>query len=271
MSHGTAETGHFKTSWRPPPKIRSPWLRWLLLAAVGLYFLYAIGDVHLSPKRFISGIPRVAEMLGVMLPPDFSRWDLLFSGILESIQMAIISTALGIVLGIPVAVGASRNLVPGPVYALFRGYIGMVRTLPEVLIAIFFVKAIGFGAFAGMLTLTTASTAFVGKLLAEEIEAIDPGQVEAVRATGAGWSKVLIYGIQPQVLPRYIGLSIYRWDINFRESVILGIVGAGGIGATLYNAFGRYEYDFGLAILLVMIVVVLIAEWGSGEIRSRIQ
>jgi phosphonate transport system permease protein len=82
---------------------------------------------------------------------------------------------------------------------------------------------------------------------------------------------VLIYGIQPQVLPRYIGLSIYRWDINFRESVILGIVGAGGIGATLYNAFGRYEYDFGLAILLVMIVVVLIAEWGSGEIRSRIQ
>ncbi|MCF8030689.1 MAG: phosphonate ABC transporter, permease protein PhnE [Desulfohalobiaceae bacterium] len=271
MSHSDAEAHTLRPSWRPRPTIRNPWLRWSLLIGCGFYIIYAIGDVHLNPERFISGIPRVAEMLGVMLPPDFSRWDLLFSGILESIQMAIISTALGIVLGIPVAVGASRNLVPGPVYALFRGYIGMVRTLPEVLIAIFFVKAIGFGAFAGMLTLTTASTAFVGKLLAEEIEAIDPGQVEAIRATGAGWSKVLIYGIQPQVLPRYIGLSIYRWDINFRESVILGIVGAGGIGATLYNAFGRYEYDFGLAILLVMIVVVLIAEWGSGEIRSRIQ
>ena len=271
MSHRAVETGTLRISWRPPPKIRSPWLRWLLLAAGGLYFIYAIGDVHLNPERLITGIPRVAEMLGVMLPPDFSRWDLLFSGILESIQMAVISTAIGIVLGIPVAIGAARNLVPVPVYILFRGYIGMVRTLPEVLIAIFFVKAIGFGAFAGMLTLTMASTAFVGKLLAEEIEAIDPGQVEAIRSTGAGWSKVLLYGIQPQVLPRYIGLSIYRWDINFRESVILGIVGAGGIGATLYNAFGRYEYDFGLAILLAMIAVVLVAEWGSGEIRSRIQ
>ncbi len=271
MSHRAVETKTLGAPWRPPPKIQTPWIRWLFLAAICLYLIYAIGDVRLNPKRFIAGIPRVAEMLEVMLPPDFSRWNLLFSGLLESIQMAVISTAAGIVLGIPIAVGAARNLVPGPVYVLFRGYIGMVRTMPEVLMAIFFVKAIGFGAFAGMLTLTMASTAFVGKLLAEEIEAIDPGQMEAIQATGAGWSKVLLYGIQPQVMPRYIGLSIYRWDINFRESVILGIVGAGGIGATLYNAFGRYEYDFGLAILLAMIAIVLIAEWGSGEIRRRIQ
>jgi phosphonate transport system permease protein len=246
-------------------------MRWALLLSGILYLVYACSDVNLDFKRFIAGLPRVIDMVRQMVPPDFSRWELLMDGLLESVQMAVFSTAIGVVLSIPVAVGAARNLVPKLVYLLFRGYIGLVRTLPEVLIAIFFVKAFGFGAFAGMLTLTIASTGFVGKLLAEDIEDIDEGQVEAIRATGASWIKVLTYGILPQVLPRYIGLSIYRWDINLRESTILGIVGAGGIGASLYNSFGRYEYDFSLAILLSIIVVVLAAEWISGFIRERIQ
>jgi phosphonate transport system permease protein len=94
--------------------------------------------------------------------------------------------------------------------------------------------------------------------------------VEAIRATGGGWLKVLLYGVAPQTMPRYIGLCIYRLDINLRESTILGIVGAGGIGATLYNSFGRYEYDFSFAILLSIIAIVLVAEWASGAIRARI-
>ena len=258
-------------TWHKPPMIQSPLLRWTLIAGAVLYLLYAGSDVNMDLKRFIAGLPRVVDMVRQMVPPDFSRFDLLMDGLLESLQMAVFSTAVGIVLSIPVAVGAARNLVPKLVYLVFRGYIGIVRTLPEVLIAIFFVKAFGFGAFAGMLTLTIASTGFVGKLLAEDIEDIDEGQVEAIRATGANWLKVLIFGILPQVLPRYIGLSIYRWDINLRESTILGIVGAGGIGASLYNSFGRYEYDFSLAILLSIIIVVLAAEWISGIIRGRIQ
>lgn len=264
---GARTTGR---SWRKPPMIRSAWLRWVLLIATIAYLIYAIDDVNFDLQRFIEGIPKAVDMAQAMVPPDFSRWQLLLDGVLESLQMAIFSTAIGVVISIPIAVCAARNMVPKPVYLAARGYLGIVRTLPEVLIAIFLVKAFGFGAFAGMLTLTIASTGFVGKLLAEDIEQLDPRQVEAIRATGGNWLKVLLYGVAPQTLPRYIGLCIYRLDINLRESTILGIVGAGGIGATLYNSFGRYEYDFSFAILLSIIAIVLVAEWASGAIRARI-
>ncbi|PWG65111.1 phosphonate ABC transporter, permease protein PhnE [Sediminicurvatus halobius] len=257
--------------WRRPPLIASPLLRWLALAGTVAYLVFALLDMEFDYARFVSGIPRGVDMLASMVPPDFSRWRLLLDGLLESLQMAFFATAIGVVLSIPIAVGAATNVAPRWLYAVCRAYIGLSRTFPEVLIAIFFVKAFGFGAFAGVLTLVIASTGFVGKLLAEEIEAIDPGQVEAMRATGAGPLGVLLFGVAPQVMPRYIGLVIYRLDINLRESTILGIVGAGGVGAVLYNSFARYEYDFSLAILLAIIAVVLVAEWFSGFVRARIK
>ena len=129
-------------------------------------------------------------------------------------------------------------------------------------------KLFGFGTFAGFLTLTFATIGFNAKLLAEEIEAINPAPAEAVCSTGAGWFSWLAYGIQPQVLPRAIGLAIYRLDINFRESAIIGIVGAGGIGATLTTAFDRYEYDSAAAILVVIIGIVMVTELVSGRVRQ---
>jgi phosphonate transport system permease protein len=256
--------------WRKPPLIPNPALRWGLIVAVLAYLVWGIGDLEFDLERIARGIPRAFDMLGQMVPPDFARWELLLDGLVESLQMAIVATAAGAVVSIPIGLGAAANVAPAPVYWLSRGYIGLSRTFPEVLIAIFFVKAFGFGAFAGVLTLFIASTGFVGKLLAEEIEAMDPGQVEAVRATGAGPVHVLLFGILPQVMPRFIGLCIYRLDINLRESTILGIVGAGGVGAVLYNSFSRYEYDFSAAILLSIIAVVLVAEWASGVARARI-
>jgi len=256
--------------WRKPPAIGNPVLRWVLTAAAIVYLVWGIGDLEFDPGRIARGLPKAGDMLASMVPPDFTRWQLLLDGLVESLQMAIVATAAGAVVSVPIGLGAAANVAPAPIYWLSRFYVGVVRTFPEVLIAIFLVKAFGFGAFAGVLTLFLASTGFVGKLLAEEIEAIDPGQVEAIRATGAGPAKVLFYGILPQVMPRYIGLCIYRLDINLRESTILGIVGAGGVGAVLYNSFSRYEYDFSAAILLAIIAVVLVGEWASGFVRSRI-
>jgi phosphonate transport system permease protein len=237
--------------WRKPPAIANPWLRRGLTLAAIVYLVWGIADLDFDPERIARGVPRAGEMLGQMVPPDFTRWELLFDGLLESLRMAIVATAAGAVVSIPIGFGAAANVAPAPVFWLMRGYIGVSRTFPEVLIAIFFVKAFGFGTFAGVLTLFIASTGFVGKLLAEEIEAVDPGQVEAMRATGAGPAKVLLYGIAPQVMPRYVGLLVYRLDINLRESTILGIVGAGGVGAVLLNAFARYEYAFAAASGLV--------------------
>jgi len=138
-------------------------------------------------------------------------------------------------------------------------------------LAIFFVKLFGFGPFAGLVTLSLATIGFYGKLLAEDIEDIDPASTEAVRATGAGWLQWINYGVQPQVMPRMIGLALYRLDINFRESAVVGIVGAGGIGATLDTAFNRYEFDSAAAILLIIIGIVMLAEYSSGYVRRWVQ
>jgi phosphonate transport system permease protein len=124
---------------------------------------------------------------------------------------------------------------------------------------------------AGVLTLSVATIGFYGKLLAEDIEDMDPAQAEAVRSTGAGWLQWINYGVQPQVMPRMIGLGLYRLDINFREAAVVGIVGAGGIGATLNTAFDRYEFDSAAAILLVIIGIVMGLEYLSGYLRRWVQ
>jgi phosphonate transport system permease protein len=256
--------------WQRPQFVANPWLRWAIVLSVAAYLIYATTAVDLNLQRMLQGMPRAWNFLRLMFPPDFTRWELLFSGVLESVQMAVFSTFIGSALAVPIAVGAASNVSPRVVYVICRGWISISRTFPEILIAIFFVKAFGFGPFAGMLTLVITTTGFLGKMLAEDIEDIDRGQVEAVRATGADGAKTLVYGVFPQVAPRLVGLVIYQLDINLRESTIIGIVGAGGIGGALFNSFLRYEYDFSLAILLVIIAIVILAEWASGEIRSRI-
>jgi phosphonate transport system permease protein len=240
--------------------------------AVALAFLaWNVVSLEVNPERVARGLARFGGVLARAVPPDFSRWPLLGAGILESIEMATLSTLFGVLLGIPVAVLAARNVVPGTVYAGGRSVITLGRTFHELIVAIIFVKAVGFGPLAGMLTLTLNSVGFFGKLLAEQIETIDRGPIEAIRATGASRGAVLVYGVLPQVLPRIIGLTIYQWDIHLRQSTIIGIVGAGGIGATLYNAFARYDYDFVLAILLVIVGIVLFGEAVSAVARRRVQ
>ena len=124
---------------------------------------------------------------------------------------------------------------------------------------------------AGTLALAIHTATVLGKLLSESVENIDEGVVEAIRATGAGWLQWLNYGVQPQVMPRMIGLGLYRFDINFRESAVIGIVGGGGIGATLNTAFDRYEFDSAAAIIIVIIAIVMLCEYGSGYLRRWVQ
>ena len=186
-------------------------------------------------------------------------------------RIAVLATALGVLLSIPIAFMSARNVAPKPVFYLGRAIIIIARSFHPVIVAILFVKAVGFGPFAGVLTLTVYSIGFVAKMLAERIEEIDFGQVEAMRAAGAPYFSTLSYAIFPQIMPRQIGLTIYQLDSNLRASAVVGIVGAGGIGATLANAFGRYDYDFALAITIVIVGVILFSEAVSGVIRKRIQ
>ena len=260
------------TVWKPPPAfITNPTVRmgaWVLLAA---YLVWSVGSLDMDWERVARGLPRAGDMLARMFPPDFSRQSLLIRGVIESVQMAFAASFIGMILAIPLGLAAASNLAPRSVYLAARSLIVLSRTFHEILIAIFFVKIFGFGPLAGLLTLSVASVSFISKMIAEDIENMDMGQIEAIRATGASFSKLLIYAVQPQVLPRYLGVCIYRLDANIRHSTVVGIVGAGGIGATLSASFKRYDYDFSLAILLTIIALVFIGEIFSTWIRSRLR
>ena len=258
-------------AWRPPSPWPRPWMAPVVWAGLAAFLVWNALSLQVDAARVARGLNRLGTVLARAFPPDFARLELLVSGMVESIEIATLSTLFGILLGIPVAVLAARNVVPLPVYAGGRGIITVGRTFHELIVAILFVKAVGFGPLAGVLTLTVNSVGFFGKLLAEQIETIDRGQIEAVRATGASRGGVLLYGVLPQVLPRVIGLTIYQLDIHLRQSTIIGIVGAGGIGATLYNAFARYDYDFVVAILIVIVAIVLAGEAISAVARARVQ
>lgn len=258
--------------WRPPPLIASPWLRWAIYLGALLYLVLAVGSLQVNWARVAEGLERGWRFISAFAHPNFAgRWDEITDGILESIAMAAASTVIGVALAVPVGLGAARNLAPLPVYLACRGVIAVSRTFQEVIIAILFVKMFGFGPLAGMVTLVVATVGFMAKLLAEGIEGADRSQLEAIRATGGSWWQVINYAVQPQVLPRFIGLSVYRLDINFRESAVIGIVGAGGIGATLNTAFDRYEFDTAAAILLVIIAIVMAAEYSSSHVRKAVQ
>ena len=258
--------------WRPPPLIATPWLRYAVYLGALAYALLAFNTVEVNWTRAAEGVERAFRFLGGFFPPDFvsKRQDIL-EGLLESVTMTVVSTGIGIILSIPVALGASRNLAPLPIYLFCRGIIAVSRTFQEIIIAIVFVAMLGFGPLAGTLTLAFATIGFMAKLIAEDIEDIEASQAEAVRATGSSWFQLLAWGVLPQVRPRLIGLSAYRLDINFRESAVLGLVGAGGIGDTLNTAFDRYEFDTAAAVLLIIIAIVLACEYASGFIRRKVQ
>ena len=259
-------------AWKKPPLIKSAALRWTLIAGVLVYLALVIETTPVNWTRVWEGLPRGAAFVSAFFPPDFvSRWQEISEGISESLWMTVVSTVIGIALSVPVGIGAAKNIAPAPVYYCCRAVLAVSRSFQEVILAIFFVKLFGFGPFAGVVTLSVATVGFYGKLLAEDIEDMDAAQAEAVRASGAGWLQWINYGVQPQVMPRMIGLGLYRFDINFRESAVVGIVGGGGVGATLNTAFDRYEFDSAAAIIIVIIGIVMLCEYASGYLRRWVQ
>lgn len=259
-------------TWRPAWQRGRPWWQWLVALAAIAYLFFAFSAIEIDVARVQRGAERSMRLLSQFLQPDFaSRWPAIRTGIVESLLMTVVATVVGVALAIPVALGAAANLTHPLVFNACRAVLTVLRSFPEVVIAIVFVVMMGFGAFAGLLTLVVATIAFIGKLLGEAIEEVDPAQIEAIRATGANWWQLVRYAVVPQVMPRFVGISVYRFDINFRESTILGIVGAGGIGATLSTSVQRYDFDTSAAVLILIIGIVLVLDYLSGWVRARVQ
>lgn len=231
---------------------------WLLF---GAYVVYAASHLEFTPARFLAGLEFGANFIARLFPPNFERWELLLKGMLESLQIAVIASVLGVIVSLPLSLMAARNLMPVWLTWPARTLMVLARSFHPVIVAIVFVKAVGFGALAGILALTVASVGFVGKLFTEAIEEISLKQVEAVRATGAPFMSLVLFSVMPQVFARFVGFISYETDANLRNSTMVGIVGAGGIGGTLFAAFQRFDYDFVCAIVLTIIALIMVGEY----------
>jgi phosphonate ABC transporter permease subunit PhnE len=241
--------------------------------ALAAYVIYACTTLDITWARFVAGIDNGARFLSRMFPPNVApdKLDLLYEGMTESLQIAIIATAVGVLLALPLGLAAARNLSPAALAWAARALIVAFRTFHPVIVAILFVKAVGFGALAGMLALVVASLGFLSKLVAEAVEEMSMKQVEAVRATGSPFLALVVMAVLPQVMARFIGFSAYQLDSNLRNSALVGLVGGGGIGSTLFTAFQRFDYDFVLTIVIAIICVIMVGEVLSGWMRRLFQ
>ena len=243
----------------------------LLLVSVTVV---AISWVHLSMDlQYVTSAP--AEMFDLferMFPPNTAYTGEIIAPLIETIHIAVVGTILAVAVSIPVAFLSAENTTPNRfTYLLGKLIVTVSRSVHVIIWALIFVVVFGPGAFAGMIAIGIRSIGFVGKLLGEEIEEIDFNQVEAVRATGASGLQTLLYGIAPQILPAFVGVSIYRWDINVRGATILGFVGAGGIGVQLFNSIDAFQWRSVATILIAILLIVFLSEGVSAYARKKVR
>src|SRR6476646_599446 len=244
------------------------WMCWLFAAALFVGCFQMISEKTIW--TFVWDAPQQAGDLAVrMVPPDWSYIRVLGRPIWDTINIATVGTLIAVVLAIPVAYCAARNTTPsvGLVRPVALFIIVSSRSINALIWALMLVTIIGPGVFAGIIAIALRSIGFCAKLL---YEAIDESQVDAVRSTGASGAQVTSYGIVPQVLPAFAGISVFRWDINIRESTVLGLVGAGGIGLELNAAITQLYWTQVSLILLIIIATVIVGEWVSAKIRHAI-
>jgi phosphonate transport system permease protein len=247
------------------------WLGWVMLVALFIYCWQVMTRETLW--FFVMDAPRQAADLGSrMWPPQWDYVPELLKPLWDTINIATIGTAAGVVMAVPVAFLAARNTTPSATLlrpiALF--IIVTSRSINALIWALLLVAIIGPGILAGMVAIALRSIGFVGKLLYEAIEETDPLQVEAVAATGAGRAQVISYAIVPQIMPAFWGISVFRWDINIRESTILGLVGAGGIGLKLQGSLNTLAWGQVTVILLLILGTVVVSEWIAARVRHAV-
>jgi phosphonate transport system permease protein len=234
---------------------------WLTAPAVEVDFVRLFGSV--------GKMANFANQLFVT--PDWQYLPQLLEKMLETIEMTLLGTAIAMVLSLPLSLLAARNATPHiVVYRFTRDLLSLMRALPELVWALVFVSALGLGPFPGVLALAFVTVGFMGKFFAEAIEVVDQKAVEGVRAHGAGWLQVRLFGILPQALPDFVGTVLYILDHNLRAAAILGLVGAGGIGYDLVMSIRLFQYDRLLLIALSIYLVVTLLDRASDRMRSRI-
>lgn len=261
----------FKPSTIDPPRFRPPSLSGSLTLVVVVGFLvWSVYRTEFSLTSLWEGIPEVVRIVGEMSPPDLGRIGSLSMALLDTFQMAFIGAALGIVGSFFLSLGAARGLVVGPwVNGLCRGVISFFRTVPDLVWAILFVVSVGLGPMAGILTIMVDTMGFCGRFFAEAMEETDPAPSRALEALGAPRVAVVFASVIPAALPSFINSGLYSLEKAVRASVVLGLVGAGGIGIELKAAMEMFAYREAATVILLIFALVLVVEKLSSLARRR--
>ena len=241
-----------------------------VLIAIAILYVSA-RDTDISLGEFVRGLPAIASYVARMVPPDWAYTPRIVQPALETIEIAIWGTVLGILLAIPLGLMAARNISPHlAVYGSARFILNALRGVSELVFALIFVSAVGLGPFPGILALALHNAGMLGKFYAEAIEAVDEGPVEAMRSTGAGWSQTVAYAIVPQILPHFITYNLYRFEVSIRSATVLGLVGAGGVGFHLISSIRLFDYQTTAMILIVIVALVILTDHAGAKIRAHI-
>lgn len=253
----------------------TPWQRlgrYLAYLATVAVLVWSVRDLDIFWPWVWDAPEQVADLLRRMYPPDWRRVGEIVRVLLETVNIATLATLLALVFAVPAAYISARNTSPHPVLVWVGRFVLVAsRSVNTIIWALLFVAIFGPGAVAGVAAIAVRSIGFIGKLISEAIEEIDPAQVEAIQATGAGRGKVLLYGIVPQVLPAFFAVTVLRWDINIRESTVVGLVGAGGIGLPLDASIASLQWSQATVIFVMILVLVVISEWVSAKVRGAIR
>ena len=257
-------------------KYLKPQWSWKTLIFIVLFcsaLIFVVKDLEINFIKLLSDSSKYfGDILSRMLPPDFSNLKELISAMFETIEIAFLGTFLAIVLSIPLGLFSARNLAPNYfVYLVCKTIVIFFRAIPEFIIAMILVIAIGFGAMPGVLALGLHTMGFLAKFYAEDIEHVNKGPIEALKASGASKGQIISFAVIPQIIPSFIANNLYILDRNIRMATMLGIVGAGGIGYELQSSFRMFEYQKVSAIIIIIFFTIFIIDHISSYIRSKVK
>jgi len=270
MPDGTA-AGTVRSVPAPRRFARPSPLAFALAVAAGAFLLWSFEGAGWSFAELARGGPLLADFLSRALPPSLARIDTIALAVLETFQMALVGTVVGIVLAVPLAALAARGLLaPAPVRAAVRALVALARTIPDIVWALIFVIAVGLGPFAGTLAIAVDTLGFCARFFAEAMEDTDKGPREALIAGGARPFHAMVCGVMPAALPSFITTSLFALEKSTRSSVVLGLVGAGGIGMELKVAMDLFDYPTAATIIIVVFILVLAVERGGDLVRWRV-
>ena len=249
------------------------WRAFTLLSAFVLLTMLITLHLEINPFKALSDSYKyIFDLLNRLLPPDFSNFHQLVLAMIETIEIGTLGTVLATVIAIPVGLFSARNIAPGKtIYYIARTITIFFRAIPEFIMAMILVIAVGFGALPGVLALGLHTMGFLAKFFAEEIEHVSVSPIEALEATGANQYQIIMFAIVPQIIPSFVGFTLYILDRNIRMATMLGIVGAGGIGYRLQSAFRMFRYQEVSAIVIIIFVTIYIIDIISSKLRLHVK